>query len=289
MLVMLYNPFMNEELSGAIGASAVREEKDGTSIITHDAVRRLSSQSGTAPLDIEISALEVEIIPLRYKRNIGTLGLDGQLKLLRSCVGVCGLGGLGGYVVEFLARMGIGHLILADGDSFEEDNLNRQILCTEEDLGRPKVERAVERVSAVNSSLKVVAHHHFVKGEDVPNIYGEAQVIVDALDTVSSRLALEEGCTRMDIPLVHGAIAGEAGQVMTIFPGDPGLKALYSAGEDHGVETLEGNPATTPALIASIQTQEVIKILCGGELLRNGFLLIDTSANLYEFIPLKSD
>jgi molybdopterin/thiamine biosynthesis adenylyltransferase len=280
---------MNEEVSDAIRASALREDRDGAAIITHDNVLRLSSQTGTPPLEIETAALEAGVIPLRYRRNIGTLGMEGQLKLLRSCVGVCGLGGLGGYVLEFLARMGIGRLILADGDSFDEDNLNRQCLCTEEDLGRPKVERAVERVSAVNSSLKVVAHNHFIEGEDVPDIFGEAQVVVDALDTVSSRMALEEGCTGMGIPMVHGAIAGEAGQVMTIFPGDTGLKALYSAGEDRGVETLEGNPATLPALIASIQAQEVIKILCGGELLRNGFLLIDTSANLYEFIPLKSD
>lgn len=287
MLVMLYNSPMNEELVGAIKSAA--EGEGGGEILTHDEIRHLSSRYGASLLEIEISALRAGVIPLRYRRNMGTLGLDGQLKLLRSCVGVCGLGGLGGYVVELLARMGIGRLILADGDSFEEDNLNRQSLCTEEDLGRSKVERAAERVHCVNSSLQVEAHPRFLKGEDMAGIFGKAQVVVDALDTVSSRLALEEACARLDIPLVHGAIAGEAGQVMTIFPGDPGLKALYSAGEDRGVETLEGNPATTPALVAAIQAQEVIKILCGGELLRKGFLLIDTSANLYEFIPLKSD
>jgi len=272
---------------GEIKSAAERE--GGGEILTHDEIRRLSSRSGVSPLETEIAALEAGIIPLRYRRNIGTLGLEGQLKLLRSCVGVCGLGGLGGHVVELLARMGTGRLILADGDSFEENNLNRQSLCTEEDLGRPKAERAAERVRRVNSSLHVEVHARFLEGGDMADVFTAAQVVVDALDTVSSRLALEEACARLDTPLVHGAIAGEAGQVMTIFPGDPGLKALYSAGEDRGVETLEGNPATTPALVAAIQAQEVIKILCGGELLRKGFLLIDTSANLYEFIPLKSD
>ncbi|MDY6796734.1 MAG: HesA/MoeB/ThiF family protein [Actinomycetota bacterium] len=256
-------------------------------MITIDGIRGIASRFEIPALRIEITALQAGIIPLRYLSNIGTLGIPGQLELLRSCVGICGLGGLGGYVVELLARIGVGHLILADGDIFEEDNLNRQNLCTESSLGRLKAEEAAERVRVINSSLRVAAHSRFVAGGDVREIYGETDLVVDALDTVSARFALEAGCTELGIPMVHGAIAGDSGQVMTIFPGDPGLKIIYSSGDDRGVETIEGNPSTTPALVASVQATEAVKIICGGEPLRRGFLLIDTSSNLYQFIPLE--
>ena len=276
---------MHGELAAAVRAAA--ENGDGGRSITLEATRRIAAETGALPLEVEQAALEQGIVPVRYERNIGTVGVEGQLRLLRSCMGVCGLGGLGGFVVESLARMGVGRLILVDGDVFEENNLNRQAFCLEAHLGRPKAEVAAERAAAINSSLLLEAHNRFVGADDVPEVFDHADLVVDALDTVSSRLALEEGCARLGIPLVHGAIAGDSGQVMTILPGDPGLKALYAGGGDRGVETLEGTPPTTPALVASLQAKEAVKIVCGGELLRNGFLLVDTAANLYQFIPLK--
>jgi molybdopterin/thiamine biosynthesis adenylyltransferase len=285
---MLYISFMRNDLVAAIKAVSTPLADRTAFSISLDASRRLASEMGLSQLEVERAALESGIVPTRYQLNIGTIGIAGQLKLLYSSMGVCGLGGLGGHVVESLARFGVGHLILVDGDVFEENNLNRQLLCTETGPGRPKVEAATERVAAVNSSLTVTACRRFVGPGDIPEVFQGADVVIDALDNVSSRLALEEGCARLEIPLVHGAIAGNSGQVMTIFPGDPGLKALYSGGEDRGVETLEGNPPTTPALVASLQAQEAVKVICGGELLRHGFLLVDTAANLYQFIPLKS-
>jgi molybdopterin-synthase adenylyltransferase len=283
---MLYNSIMHEELATAIMTAA--SQGDGAVLsLSLEAARRLASEKGLIPLEVEIAALECGVVPLRYERNIGTIGIEGQIKLLRSCIGVCGLGGLGGFASESLARFGVGRLILVDGDAFEENNLNRQCLCSESDLGRNKTEVAVERVSAVNGSTLLTSITRFVGLEDIPQVFYGADLVIDALDTVTSRLALEEGCAQLGIPLVHGAIAGDAGQVMTVFPGDPGLKALYGGGDERGVETMTGNPPTTPALIASLQVQEAIKAICGGELLRNGFLLIDTSTNLYQFIPLK--
>src|SRR4030042_2833863 len=232
---------MNDELAAAIKASAVRTKVANIAVITLEEARRLAHENAVSSLEVEIAALQSEVIPLRYERNIGTLGIDGQLKLLRSCVGVCGLGGLGGYIAVLLARFGIGRLILADGDVFEENNLNRHNLCHEADLGRPKAELAAERISAINSSLTTVTPHRFLKTNDMVEVFGEAALIVDALDSVSSRLALDPGCALLDIPMVHGAIAGNSGQVMTIFPGDPGLKAIYASGEDRGVEPIAGN------------------------------------------------
>lgn len=275
---------MERELGEAISAAAVKEGE--YLVLPLQRTRELASRFRLSALQVEMSALDSGIVPARYQRNIGTLGKEGQLRLLRSCVGVCGLGGLGGCVTEFLARYGVGRLILADPDVFEENNLNRQVLCRECDIGRPKAQRAMERLAEINPDLDVVAHQVFVTAATFPDVFGETQVVVDALDTVSSRLALEEGCARLGIPLVHGAIAGSAGQVMTIYPGDPGLRSLYTPGEDRGVELVEGNPPTTPALVASLQAQEAVKVICGGDTIRNGFLFLDTSSNLFQFIPL---
>ena len=286
-LDMLYNSFMSDDLFEAIKVASRSPGDGGAFLLSLVDTRRLASETGLRPLEVEMAALEGGVVPVRYTRNIGTIGIEGQLKLLRSCIGICGLGGLGGYVTEALARFGVGRLILVDGDTFEEDNLNRQLLSTESGLGRAKVDAAAERVAEVNSSLEVTAYHRFVGSTDIPEVFRGADLVIDALDNVSSRLALEEGCARLGIPLVHGAIAGNSGQVMTIFPGDPGLRTLYSDSEDRGVEMLEGNPPTTPALVASLQAQEAVKIVCGGELLRHGFLLLDTSTNLYQFIPLR--
>ncbi len=281
---MLYNSFMHGKLGEAVARAA---DKGGGISLGLEDTRRIASDLGVPPLEVEAAALEDGIVPERYQRNIGTIGTEGQLKLLRSCIGVCGLGGLGGFVVESLARFGVGRLILVDGDAFEENNLNRQLLCSEADLGRPKAKAAAERVAAVNSSVMVTAHHRYLDLDAIVDVFSGADLAVDALDNIPSRLALERGCARLNIPLVHGAIAGNSGQIMTVFPGDPGLEALYTGDEDRGVEVLEGNPPTTPALVASLQAQEAVKVLCGGELLRNGFLLVDTAANLYQFIPMK--
>ncbi len=279
---------MYEELHAAVRSLAKPGGGGAAPSIDLAATRHIASDIAVSPLEVEVAALVCGIVPTRYTRNIGTIGLEGQIKLLRSCIGVCGLGGLGGFIAVNLARFGVGRLILVDGDVFEEDNLNRQELCYESDLGRPKVAAAAERVSAINSALEVSSHHRFLGESDVLDVFSHADLVIDALDSVSSRLALEGGCARLGIPMVHGAIAGDSGQVMTIFPGDPGLRAIYTSGEERGAEALVGNPPTTPALVASLQVSEAVKIICGGgEPLRHGFLLVDTASNLYQFIPLK--
>ena len=284
-LYMLYNTAMDVGLIEYLRGSS--REENGLRVVPQAALREAARRGGVSPLEAEIACLEAGMVPARYQRNVGTLGVQGQLRLLHSCVGVCGLGGLGGLVVELLARYGVGRLILVDGDVFEENNLNRQLLCRESDLGRSKAERAGERVREVNSSLQVLALQITVTPENVIRVFSGAEVVVDALDNVPSRLALEEGCSRLGIPMVHGAIAGHAGQVMTVYPGDPGVSELYRGAGDRGIELLEGNPPPTPALVAALQAQETVKVLCGGETLRQGFLFLDTSTNVFQFIPLE--
>ncbi|MBU0495567.1 MAG: HesA/MoeB/ThiF family protein [Chloroflexi bacterium] len=249
----------------------------------------LAREAGLTLHDVEVAAVEAHVLPARYARNLGTVGWDGQQCLLQATVGVVGCGGLGGWVIEGLARMGVGYLIVIDCDAFEENNLNRQLLCTEATLGQPKVLAAQERVGRVNQSVTVTAHHVRATAENLPTLLAGAQVVVDALDTIPMRLALQDAAAALGIPMVHGAIAGYVGQVTTIFPGDIGLRALYGTGDvpERGIETQWGNPAATPMMVAAWQVQEVVKVLTGrGEPLRNRLLYLDAEAGHAEVFSL---
>ncbi|MBN1580279.1 MAG: HesA/MoeB/ThiF family protein [Anaerolineae bacterium] len=227
-----------------------------------------------------MAALELGVLPLRYLRSYGTVGLDGQLVLLRSCVAVIGLGGLGGYAVEGLARMGIGQLVLVDGDVFMEHNLNRQVLSDEPNLGRLKTEVVAERVRRINPGVDVVLHSQYATKDNLAGILAGVDIVIDALDRLPTRLMLQRAAAEAGIPMVHGAIAGWVGQVMTIFPEDSGLRTLYGSDPvpEQGAEAEQGCPAASPMMVAAFQVHETIKVLLGkGEPVRNRMLFIDAA------------
>lgn len=270
---------MKEELLKSIQEAATT--KGELRVLSLDAVNNLAKAFDVPVREVELAALESKVLPARYERNLGTVGWEGQAKLLRSTVAVIGAGGLGGYIVEGLARMGVGRLVVVDGDVFEEHNLNRQLLCAEGDLGRAKVEVARERVNSINSAVEIIAHQMRATDDNLDSLIAGADVVVDALDSLPSRFALQRAARRLGIPLVHGAIAGYVAQVMTILPGDEGLERIYGSGPipEKGIETILGNPAATPMLCAACQVQEVIKLLLGvGTPLRNRLLCIDAES-----------
>jgi molybdopterin/thiamine biosynthesis adenylyltransferase len=237
---------------------------------------------------VEETILETGLLPARYQRNQQMISTAQQLRLLRSTVAVVGAGGLGGYILEELARLGVGQIIVIDDDVFEEHNLNRQILSSPAKLGRVKVEVSAERLAEINPAVTVRAvRARFDKAQGATLLAG-ADCVVDAVDNVTSRLELEELCEALQLPLVHGAIGGWYGHVMTIFPGDRSLAKLYrhwSGGK--GIEAQLGNPAFTPAVVASFEVAEVCKILLGqGRLLRNRQLNINLLDMEVEEIPL---
>jgi molybdopterin/thiamine biosynthesis adenylyltransferase len=210
--------------------------------------------------------------------------------LLRSKVAVIGCGGLGGNILELLARLGVGEIIVIDGDKFNESNLNRQILCTEENLKKSKVKEAAARVRKINSSVKVKTHTLFINSKNIQEIIQGADLAIDALDNISTRFVLEKACQELEIPLVHGAVDGFNGQVSTIFPQDQGLELIYGSlkklNRQKRISRLSV-PAVTPALIASFQVQEVIKILLQkGKPLRNELLFIDLEDHDIEILKL---
>jgi len=269
---------------------AIAPDGKGYNSLSIEAIKKISEKKKVLGKEVEIAALEKGVVPERYQRNIGTVGIEGQIKLLRSKVVIAGAGGLGGTVTELLVRMGVGHLVVVDGDSFEDSNINRHLLCHEKNLGRSKSQAAVERAGRINSGVEVTSFPHPVTEENATQLIKGANVIVDALGEIDARFILEAAAKKEDIPLVHGAIAGFYGQVTTILPEDEGLIRIYGSRDrapEVGSESDLGTPPTTASIVASFQAQEVIKVLLGiDKLLHNRLLTIDAESGNIEIISL---
>jgi molybdopterin/thiamine biosynthesis adenylyltransferase len=249
-------------------------------ILEDRAAREIAWRSGVALHEVYREALKLGIHPYRYIRNMDILSAAEQLRLAESRVAVVGAGGLGGQVVVLLARLGVGTLVVADCDHFDETNLNRQALCTAETLGEPKVRAAAEAVAAINPGVHVIPHQTRLTADLIDGILAGSDVVVDGLDNVPDRLLLQEAAGRLGIPMVHGALAGFEGRIMTVMPGDAGVKPLYGKTVDRAdpdrPEAVLGVPAVTAALIGTFQAMEVLKILLGrGSLFRNTMAYLD--------------
>jgi molybdopterin/thiamine biosynthesis adenylyltransferase len=182
---------------------------------------------------------------------------------------------LGGQVILLLARIGIGHLIIVDHDVFDETNLNRQPLCSKETLGKSKSLIAADIVASINPGVEVTPYQMSITPSNIDDILIGTHITVDALDNVHDRLLLQAATERLGIPLIHGAVAGFGGRIMTIYPGDQGLRQLYGSEvkdwDDIGnAENFVGIPVITPTIIASLQAMEVLKVLLKrGKVFRN--------------------
>ena len=227
--------------------------------------------------EVEEIALSLDLLPARYQRNRAMLSIQQQLSLLRSEVAVFGCGGLGGYIIEELARLGVGRITVVDPDVFEEHNMNRQLLCTQELLGRKKVDAAVQRVAAINPAVRLRPFDVAFGQNNSAEILQGVTVAADGLDSIPVRLELAEACNDQNVPLVHGAIAGWSGHVAVQYPGENILQHLYAGKKTgHGVERKLGNPSFTPAVIASLEVAEIVRILLGTEpLLPRRYLAMD--------------
>lgn len=226
---------------------------------------------------VEETALEMELLPARYQRNRETISVGQQLQLFRSKVVIIGCGGLGGYLIEELARLGVGELVCIDPDVFEEHNLNRQLLSEPAALGLAKVEVAAARVRAVNPAVTVSSRQAAFTRDTGPELLHGATVVMDGLDNFPARMELIETCRDMAIPLVHGAIGGWYGRVASQLPGDD-ISHLVAGLQEaaKGVEATFGNPSFTPAVVASLQVAEACKIILGqGHPLRHRMLFIN--------------
>mgnify|MGYP001058899801 CR=1 FL=1 len=223
----------------------------------------------------------------RYIRNENMLSSKENSSLRNFRVAVVGCGGLGGHILEMLARLGIGHITAIDGDVFEESNLNRQLLSHPGNLGKPKASEAKIHIEKINPDVQVVARHIRMTPENAVEILEGHDLVCDALDNISSRKTLQQAAETLGIPMIFAAIAGWYAQVTTIMPGDRTLDKIYPEGLEKGAETRLGNPSFTPALAASIQVAEALKVLLKKEgVLQNKVLSVNLLDQTYEVIGL---
>jgi len=194
---------------------------------------------------------------------MNTFSLAECATLSECKVCVMGCGAVGSYIIEMLARLGIGSIVVVDGGSFSEKDLNRELFCTESNLGEDKVLVAKRRVQEINSEVEVIAIKEKITEENCRELISGSDIVVEALDNMKVRAIIDEACTAESVVMIHGAIMGWYGQVSTIYPGDTALRRLYpnAKNNDKGAEKELVNPSFTPALVASIETAEVVKVL----------------------------
>ena len=222
---------------------------------------------------------------LRYARNLGPMTPEEQTLLASRRVCIVGCGGLGGFLAEYMARLGVGYLTVVDGDTFDQTNLNRQMLSNAENLGQPKASEAKKRLALINPQVQVQAADRFLTAENTAELLAGHDLVLDALDSVPHRLILQRTCTELKIPLVHGAVEGWFGQVTTVLPGDDTLSRLYPSGQNSTASP--GTLVFAPALVASLQASEALKLLLGKEpSFRNKILFADLLSNHFDCFPL---
>lgn len=226
-------------------------------------------------------------LPPRYQRNYKALSVEDQARLGEATVAVVGCGGLGGNMIEEFARLGVGRLVLIDGDRFDETNLNRQLLATEKNLGQSKVQAAKQRVEAVNSGVKLKIIGEWFDEDKGEEFFQGVNLVVDALDSISRRVSLERACHKLGLPLVFAGVAGWFGLLGVSFPGDNTVARLFRGGE-RGAEKVTGNPAFAPAIIASLAVVEAVKVLIGRTVpLRKAWLQVDLLEMEFETFSLE--
>ncbi|MDR0911945.1 MAG: HesA/MoeB/ThiF family protein [Methanobrevibacter sp.] len=209
-------------------------------------------------------------------RQMSIVTRSEQERFKDAKVAVIGAGGIGGSLIEMLARMGIGSLKIADKDEYDLSNLNRQLMANLDTLGKSKIYSTKDRVRKVNPYVKVEAFDEFVDETNVDKILKDVDIVIDALDNLLTRVIISRKSKELDIPFVHGAIYGTQGQVTVFDNNTPSYEELFrlpSLGKDLNEETIadlnkitNGVPpviAPIPNIIGNIEAFEAFKLITG--------------------------
>jgi molybdopterin-synthase adenylyltransferase len=206
---------------------------------------------------------------LRYSRQIMLPQIDvaGQERLIAANVLVIGLGGLGSPIALYLAAAGVGHLMLADHDTVDLSNLQRQIVHQHGSVGRPKVESAAAAIRALNPDTRISEIHGRMEGNSLANAITRADLVLDGTDNFIARYAINDACFAAGKPLVSGAAIRMEGQVAVFdprVPDAPCYRCLYPAGDDETLSCSEnGVAAPLVGIIGTIQAMEAFKLITG--------------------------
>ena len=227
-----------------------------------------------------------------YSRQIvlKEFGMEGQRKLKEAKVCVVGAGGLGSPILTQLASMGVGSIRVVDRDVVEVSNLQRQHLYGVHQVGLPKVEAAMDRLNMINPFVEVEPVPLSVSYVNAERIIEGADIVVDALDSMAARYAVNRACQRAGAPFVHGAVIMQVGTASTIIPGETACLECFQGGIDDAdlpsCAVLGVHPSII-GLIASAQVSETIKLLLGeSPVLANKLLFADLKELSIEKVQL---
>ena len=232
----------------------------------------------------------------RYKRHIllPEIGVEGQEKLKGAKVLVIGCGGLGCPVLQYLSAAGVGRLGIIDHDIVEESNLQRQVLFSTEDIGKPKVSVAKERLENYNPFVTITAFNKKIEVSNALDIINQFEIIVDCTDNFSTRYLVNDACVILNKPLVSGSIYKFEGQVTVfnylngptyrcLYPNPPLQEIVSNCNETGVLGTLTG-------LTGTLMANEVIKIITGmGNVLSGKLLTFDLLATRFQTFEYKPD
>jgi len=231
----------------------------------------------------------------RYSRHIllSEVGGLGQRKLLSSRVLIIGAGGLGSPAALYLAAAGIGTLGIVDFDTVDLSNLQRQILHHVRDIGRPKVESAVDTIADLNPDVQVIPYQEPLDSGNVKRIFPEYDVIVNGSDNFPTRYLVNDACVFLKKPLVDGSLFKFEGQVTVFLPGQGCYRCLYPAPPPPGVVPSCQEAGVLGALcgvVASIQSIETIKAILGlGDSLAGRLLHFDALSMEFRQVRIRRD
>lgn len=228
---------------------------------------------------------------LRYSRQvfIEEVGVRGQRKLRKAKVLVVGAGGLGSPIIQYLAAAGVGHLAVVDFDFLEIHNLNRQIIHTEKNIGKAKVENAKKFVRNLNSSIHFEAIQQKLTPENCASIIRPYDIVMDGSDNFSTRYLVNDTCVKLNKPLVYGSIFKNEGQVAVFnYKGSRNLRHLFPEppnSEDVPDCDRFGVLGALPGIVGSMMAMHCLQIILEWNVMRNRLLLIDTE--FWEFTKLE--
>ncbi|MFL6367351.1 MAG: ThiF family adenylyltransferase [Nitrososphaeraceae archaeon] len=261
-----------------------KNEGMSTSLTEGDSVYILPAVAGGA----DLTADDFQ----RYSRQImlEEIGFTGMEKLRNAKVCVVGVGGIGNPIVTQLTAMGIAKLKIVDRDVVEISNLHRQHLYSEKDIGKVKVEVAAERLRALNPAVEIERAPLSVTKYTAENIIAGFDIVIDALDSIDARYALNDACVKFNIPFIYGGALGMMGSICTILPNKSAcLRCVFPALSEDDMPTCstEGVHPSLLYLVGGIQVSEAVKIIMGRQpTLENKLLYIDLNELSFDKIQV---
>ena len=230
----------------------------------------------------------------RYSRHIilKEVGGKGQKRLLDGKVLLIGAGGLGAPIALYLAAAGVGTIGIADADTVDLGNLQRQVIHFTSDIGKPKVDSAREKMEAINPDVKVRTYREWVSAANIMDMISDYDFVIDGTDNFAAKFLINDACVLAGKPYSHGGILQFDGQTMTVRPGESACYRciFHEPPPKDGIPTCSqaGVIGVLPGVLGTIQATEAIKFLLGkGDLLTNRLLTYSALRMKFREIPLK--